>query len=184
MSRDINFLRERRKLLSKFQKRDKKIFYVSLAIFGGSLFVFLVLFGINIFFDRRLSSILAAKDQAKQTILSHEDTEKTFLITVNKLKVLVELEKERKNKQEAIQYFSKVFGSDVLVKQIEYDGVDSLLTFRLSSRDVFVLEGVFEKLKDPEVDEKFQQVTASNLRRTDRGNYEMSVAVVMGEVIE
>lgn len=181
MPRDINFLQERRKILTRTQVGDKRLFQISVSFFGIAVAAFLIVVGTRVFYANRTKATLATQQTTRSQILGQEDTEKNYLIGITKLRTLLKLDREKINKQEAISYFSSVFGQNVLVRQIEYTGDDNLLTFRLRSENVFVLEDVFEKLNSNEIKERFIQVTPSNLRRTESGNYEMNVAVVIGE---
>jgi hypothetical protein len=176
---EINFLKERRKTLTKMQQRDAlwlkwsaaatAILVVISGIAGAAAFLT----------SRSLSHVKEIQDQTKNAILASENVEKTFVLTFHKVEILGALFKDRQNKQEAINYFSTIFGPQVLVKQVEFQGEDQLLTFGLEAQDVFVLENVFDKLKANEVKEKFDKVTPSDLRRLEDGKYQMSVAVVL-----
>ncbi len=179
MSKEINFLRDRRKTLSKRQKLDIKILKITAVVFGVVLLGFVITFGVSFFYTYSFNKFEAMEQRLTQQIVDNEDTEKLFVVTVHKLKALVGINDKRKNKQQAIEFFSTVFGDEVLVKQIEYSGQDDLLTFRLESKDVFVLEEVFYKLKQPDVAAEFNSIATSNLSRADTGRYQLSVAVVL-----
>lgn len=176
----INFLSDRQKKLSKQQKDDRELLRYTQMLFAGVMLIFLVILGIRLFFNQRIRRIEDAQEQARQQILNNEDVERAFVITVNKLDVLNTLFEERQDKQDAINFFTTVFGPNVLVNQIEYNAGESILTFGVQSRDVFVLEGVLERLKGL-ADERaeFALVNPSNLRRTDDGKYELQVTVTL-----
>lgn len=177
--KDINFLRERRRNLSKTQKQDQQWFKWSGYGLGGVVLVLIVIFVTHLFFTNRIKAIQQDQKNTTQSIIDNEATEKTFLLTLQKLTVLNELYTQRRSKQAAIDDFTSIFPDTVEVKGIEYSDNDRLLSFQLSSQDVFVLENVFATLTGSELKARYEKVTPSNLRRTDSGRYEMNVAVVL-----
>lgn len=180
MQRSINFVRERRKKLSQAQVQDQKWFTRSAIGLGIVIGLMLMVLGGRLVMAQLVSQVLAQQEQTRDQILSREDTEKAFVISVNKLSILSEIYEERQNKQDAIQYFTSVFGEGVLVKEIAFQGNDQLLTFRLQADDVFILDQVFVQLESEEVLSRFARVENSDLRRGDEGKYEMTVAVTLG----
>jgi len=177
--KEINFLRERRKRLTKGQEQDRRIMKIAAGILAGVMALAVAVVMVSVFFNQRLSVMVQAENQTKQQILNNEAVEKSYLLSLNKLQALAQLDKSRQSKQETISYFSGVFGPDVLVTKIEYLDQDKLLTFRLQAKDVFVLKNVFNTLLSADLRQRFSQVNMSNLRRSNVGVYEMSVAVVM-----
>jgi len=177
----INFLSQRRKKLTTTQKRDRQIFKIGMGILGGVIVFLLSVLGLRYWFGLRLDTVREVQAQARSQILGQEEVERSYIISVNKVIILAELFKDRQNKQQAIEYFSSVFGDEVLVKQIAFEGDDQLLTFRLQAEDVFILEQVFDQLQSTEVKTRFAQVTPSDLRRSAEGDYEMTVAVTLGQ---
>lgn len=181
MNRAINFVRDRRKKLTEAQEQDQ-IWFVRASIgLGCTLGLVLVVFGVRSYMFQQVSAVQAQQDQTRQQILAQEETERSFVIGVNKVKILTDLFQERRNKQQAIDYFSSVFGPAVLVRQISFNTAEQLLTFRLQADDVFVLEEVFQQLESDDIITQFQNVASSNLRRNDEGKYEMTVAVTLGQ---
>lgn len=176
---DINFLRNRRKKLTNLQKRDKKWMYWSIYFFSGVMVIFFIVLMVHLFFNRRLATIVATQENTTEQILNNESVEKDFVLMMSKLDVLGQIYRQRRDKQEAINYFSTVFGSDVTIKQIEYAGGDNLLTFILSADNVFSIDRVLEFLKSSEIQDKFVQVTPSDLRRNESASYQISIAVVL-----
>lgn len=179
MAHDINFLRHRRQALTKQQEQDQRYLRWSAATAASLFVVCLIVLGVRIFFTSSLANITQLQDQTRQNILSQENVERAFVLSYHKVDNLSKLFTQRQDKQEAIAFFSSFFGPDVLIKQIEFNGSEQILTFGLEADDVFVLEDVFEQLKSPQVTERFARVTPSNLRRTEDGKYQMTVAVVL-----
>jgi len=178
---EINFLRERRKKLTKAQVQDKKLFKLSEIGFGLTIAVFTLIFGVHLFFTQRLATLIKTQEQIRTEILGNEQIEKNLVVMVSKINILSERYKQRRDKQQAINYFGTVFGPNVSVKQIEFDGTDNLLTFTLSAKDVFSIDTVLSTLNSQEVKDKFIKVSPSNLRRTEEATYQISIAVVLAE---
>jgi len=179
--REINFLQHRRKKLTKLQERDRH--YLQLAAI-----LFIIIFSLaaavvfaRIFYSRRYQNILSSQQNVEQEILSQESVEKDFIVMMSKIAVLKKIYDQRQDKQQAINYFSTIFGPQVLIKQIEYAGNDNLLTFVLSADNVFVMDRVFAILNSEEIKNKYAQVTPSNLHRLESGEYQINVAVVLRE---
>lgn len=176
---EINFLRNRRKKLTKLQQLDKRLMKFSIYGFIGLIVIFLIVFGTHLFFNRRLKTILESQDLTTQQILTNESVEKDFVLMMSKVDILSKIYEQRRDKQEAIRYFSNIFGPKVTIKQIEYTGTDNLLTFILAAEDVFSIDDVLTFLNSDEVKEKFIQVTPSNLRRKEDAEYQLNIAVVL-----
>lgn len=176
----INFVRDRRRKLSSIQVKDRVWLRRSLIALGVVTTILVIVGGAQLFLSRMVGQVQAQQTATKQQIVDREDTEKAFVISLRKLGLLTEIFQERQNKQQAIEYFSSVFGAQVLVLEIEYRAEEQLLTFRLQAQDVFVLEQVLERLKSDDVTSRFAGVKASDLQRTSQGNYEMTVAVTLG----
>lgn len=181
MAASINFLSERRKKLTKQQVVDLKIFRLMTGIGIGVFLVFLLSLGARLALAYNLDQVAQRQNQLMKVVQSQEDEEKSYVIFAAKLRVISELFVQRRDKQEAIKYFSTLFGSDVMVSDIAYQADTSVLTFGLQAKNIFSLESVFSKLHTPEVKDQFTSVTASELRRDKNGVYQTSVIVVLKE---
>ncbi|MBT4358967.1 MAG: hypothetical protein HOD22_03375 [Candidatus Pacebacteria bacterium] len=181
MMADINFVRQRIKKLTKIEERDQEVFRISAIITSALLLMLAVVLGYKIYLTSQLNEIKSNQNNYLSRIKKQEEREKTFVLFVNKLRVLSNIFQKRKDKQEAISYFSQIFGDDVTIERIVYDANSQLLTFRLMSADIFSLENVFELLSNQQSIEKFSSLSKSNLQRTTSGVYQMQVTVVMGK---
>jgi hypothetical protein len=177
----INFLKDRQKRLSKQEQLDYSIWRYALMGFTGVVVVVLIVVSTNFYFQYKLRQIKADQDRLRKVVLSQEDIERSYVIFANKLKVLRELLDKRSDKREAINYFSSLFGPGVLIREIEYDADEGILSFGLRADSVFVLDRVFELLSAPELQTKFSQVTKSELGRSSEGMYDLKVTVVLVE---
>jgi len=181
MAASINFLSERRKKLTKQQLVDLKIFRVVSGVGIGILLALLIAVGSRLFFSYTLTQIAAKQSAILALVKSQEESEKSYVIFAAKLRVISELFVQRRDKQEAIKYFSTLFGPDVLVSDIEYEADTSLLTFGLEAKNIFTLETVFNRLNTQEVKDQFASVAATELRRDKFGTYQTSVLVTLKE---
>ena len=177
MSKDINFLRDRRKKVTKQEKDDRHFLWLSSAIFGGLLCIFLVVLGIHFYLNQQIQTVLVQEKQARDAIVSGQEVEKTFVVFVNKLVILAQLYQDRLDKKEAITYFSNIFGPSVFIRKITFDPQEKLLVFGVQSSDVFQLQNIFTIINSADTQQKFQSVTSSDLIRSSDGTYQMSVIV-------
>lgn len=178
---DINFVRQRLKKLTKLEKKDKEYFKIAAIITSVLLLILAGISSYKIYLTSQLKGIENEQKGFLSRIEQQEEKEKSFVLFVNKLRVLSDVFQKRKDKQDAIGYFSQIFGSDVTIEKIAYDADSELLTFRLMSADIFTLEKVFELLSTEQSTQKFASLTKSNLKRTSNGIYQMQITVVIGE---
>jgi len=175
----INFVRDRQKKLTKQQASDKRIMLIALGIFGVGAILSLSSLGLKIYFSTQLKNSLTETERVKSQILAVEETESTFVILIHKLKAMSEVMKVRQKKQDAVDYFSQVFGSQVLIEEMSFaqDKEDQLLTFKLLSPTVFILESVLKQLSSPELRQKYPEIETGSLERTENGAYSLNLAV-------
>jgi hypothetical protein len=176
---DINFVRQRLKKLSKIEKKDKGVFQTAAIVTSVLLLVLAFLLGYKLYLTSQLNEIESSQNNFLSRIKKQEEREKSFVLFVNKLRVLSSIFQKRKDKQQAINYFSQIFGPDVTIEKIVYDADSQLLTFRLIAADIFTLEKVFELLSTEQSIKRFSSLAKSNLQRTSSGVYQMQVTVVM-----
>ncbi|MBU0974591.1 hypothetical protein KKD03_02730 [Patescibacteria group bacterium] len=185
MSQSINFVGDRRKRLNKTQKQDKKIMNIMINVLVSIFVIFLVVMGLRIFYVFRLKTVKDQQTDVRTFILSHEAIEKEYIVFAQKLKKLSVFFGKRKDKQEALIFFSKVFGEDVIVSGIDYSSADEdVVSFTIKTPNVFVMERVFKTLEDPKVSLNYPNISKSNMSRSASGNYTLSLAVVLPEIVE
>ena len=179
ISRQINFLAERRKSLTKTELHDRKIMRISSIVFGGVFLVFLIVFGVRFYFDRQLYQVREAQKAARSQILNNESIERSFVVFVHKLTALSNLTQDKQEKNQAITFFSTLFGSDVFIRQMSFLEKEKMLSLRIQSKNIFSLNRVFQLLNSQEVREGFVSIHPSDLLRTQQGNYEMMITAVV-----
>lgn len=178
-TRQINFLAERRKGLTKVEIQDRKVIRIASMIFGGVFTVFLIIFGIRFYFDRQLFQVREAQKAARSQILNDQNIERSFVIFVYKLTALANLTQDKQEKNEALNFFSNLFGSDVFVTQMSYLEKERILSLKISSDSVFSLRNMFRLLNDDSVRAEFSSVNPSDLQRNAQGDYEMVITAVV-----
>ncbi len=183
MSQSINFVGDRRKRLNKTQKQDKKIMDIMINVLVGVFIIFLIVMGLRVFYVFRLKTIKDQQTGVRTVILSHETIEKEYIIFAQKLKKLSVFFGKRKDKQEALIFFSEIFGKDVIVSGIDYSSADEdVVSFTIKAPNVFIMERVFETLEDPKVSINYPNITKSNMSRSSSGNYSLSLSIVLPEL--
>lgn len=179
MSRQINFLSERRKGLTKVEIQDRKIIRIASIIFGGAFTVFLIIFGVRFYFDRQLFQVKEAQKAARSQILNDQNIERSFVVFVYKLTALANLTQDKQEKNEALNFFSNLFGSDVFVTQMSYLEKERILSLKIQSDSIFTLRNAYRLLNDSSVTEEFSSVNPSDLTRNSQGDYEMVITAVV-----
>jgi len=178
-NRHINFLAERRKGLTKTEVQDRKIMRLASFIFGGAFLLFLLIFGVRFYFDRQLVQVKEAQKGARSQILNNELTERSFVIFVYKLSALAELTQDKQDKNNAISYFSHIFGPEVFIRQISFLEKERILTLKIQSDSIFSLKQVFSLLNSEPVRAQFSSINPSDLTRTAQGDYQMAITAVV-----
>jgi|SRR5579859_796714 len=175
--REINFLAERRKALSKQEVADKRLMRLSLVGCGLMFVIFGAMFGGSFFLNREIGTVRAAQDAARAQITSDHSTEEAYVIYAHKLSSLSQIYQDRQAKRDTIAYFASAFSPDILIKGLDFDQKNKLLFFQLQSIDAFHLQEIFHLVNSPDVQSKFLSLNPSSLLRTPDGAYEMSLAV-------
>ena len=178
---DINFVSQRVRKLTNLEQQDQQVFKIVAIITSVILLIFTGISSYKLYLNSRLKKIENSQTTLLNQIKQEEDTEKSFVLFVNKLRVLSEIFQERKDKQDAINYFSQIFGPDVTIGRIAYDAESELISFRLMSADVFTLENVFTLLASDQSTQKFSSLNKTNLQRTTSGVYAMQVTVMLDQ---
>ena len=185
MPKSINFVGDRRKRLTKSQKQDKKIMGIMINVLVGVFIIFLIVLSLRFFYVFRVKTVKDEQTDVRNVILSHESVEKEYIIFAQKLKKLSVFFGKRKDKQEALFFFSKIFGDDVIVSGIDYSSSDEdVVSFTIKAPHVFVMERVFNILETSEVTSKYPNIAKSNMRRSSSGNYTINLAVILTTVVD
>lgn len=174
---EINFLTARRTSLGKLNRQDLIYRKYTLVAFLLAFGLFAIAAVTNLILNLRLNQVSSQAKALTGQIADNEPVEVSFLIFANKLKSVREIYENRSNKQQAIDYFSNLFGEQVFLSGMNYGGEDNQLTLRLTSRDIFAFENTLNVLDSDEVKNTFSSVSKSGLRRDETGGYSLDLAV-------
>jgi hypothetical protein len=180
MAKAINFVSERRKQLTQVQVQDRKVLKITINVLIGVFAIFLIIVGVRFFLVFQVKNIQDTQAEIRQRILANEPIEKDYIIFAQKLKKLSVFFGKRKDKQEALVFFSEVFGSDVIVSGIDYSSVDEdVVSFTIKAPNIFIMERVFNTLDTDLVTNVYPEIKKSSMRRSGTGNYTVDLAVVL-----
>lgn len=187
MARGINFVANRRKRLTTQQKQDEKLFGYAVIGIIVVFILFLISVGVRFFFVYRVNALEEAQVNTRKAIQAQEQVEKEYNVFAHKLRALSDLFGKRQDKQEAMVYFSQVFGPQIIISGIDYTAdKEDIVSFTLTAPSVFDLENVFTVLDSEEVTSKYGAIERSNLSRGDSGLYSIKLTIVLdsGEALE
>lgn len=179
--KEINFLGKRRRALSKVEKKDRLYSKYAVVFFVISLLIFFVLIATKMFFDFRLEKTLDQQNKVERTLIDDEHIEVAFLVFSNKLKTIKDIFQTRSNKQEAIKFFSELFGDNVFIGGMKYSEDADILSLQYNSDHIFDLKDTFELLDSPRVTKKFPGVSRNKLSRSDDGSYGFTITIDLKE---
>ncbi|HCC84789.1 MAG TPA: hypothetical protein DEP87_03850 [Candidatus Pacebacteria bacterium] len=173
----INFFGRAGDLYRRTRDQDRKFLTGSWIIFGLTLGVFGLVLSLNLYFGFQLKEAAANQTQTLQSLLDSQPLEVSYLIFSQKLKSIAEIFEHRNNKQQAINYLANLFGDQVFISGVSYDGEAQVLSLNLDSADIFKLENLLSSLDTPEVKTNFSSLTKSNIKRNEDGSYGLKVTL-------
>lgn len=174
---EINFLSQRRLTLTKTEEQDAVYQKYALWAFGVALTLFLIATGVNLFFVNNLRNLNQQERNLTTQISDEEEVELTFLMFSHKLKTVKDLYQNRSNKQQAIDYFSNLFGGQVFLSGMNYGGEGNALSLRLTGENIFALEKILNTLDLDSTKQAFASINRSGLKRDDNATYSIDIAV-------
>jgi len=175
----INFVRDQRKRLTKLQVRDKLFLRYAAIVCGFSFALFIIVVSSRIYLSLQVKQLIERQDLQRAQIQAQESNERQYLLFAAKLEALSKLFINRRNKQEAINYFSTLFGADVLISSIKYDSISGELEFGLRTRNVFSLNEVIDTLRTPQVRDRFESLSFKDLSRTSSAEYQTNIRLTL-----
>lgn len=172
---DINFLTNRINQKGKQKEKDVKIFRISTYTLIALAVIMVATFAFKFWTNLQINNTDAKIKEYKASILGQEKTEISYLIFVNKIKVISEIYKKRSNKQEAMTYFSDVFGDKAEIIGMSYQEDQGGLILQLDSSNVFSLQEVNDILDSKELRQEYADLEKNALTRTDTGSYKLTL---------
>ena len=174
---EINFVADVHRRLAKTYKKDRVWFKAGVGIFVGVFVLFLGVVGVRFYFISQLSTLQQQELQAKNAITANEQLEKEYTIFTKKLNLLTTLFDQRLDKQSAVDFFTTLFGSEVLIRELDYGGTTGDLQFVIEAPSVFVLDTVVSKLKEVQFSNQYKSINTSELQRSTTGSWTMRIAI-------
>jgi hypothetical protein len=179
MPREINFLAERRKGISKTQARDRQWFKWSSWGLGVVGVVGVVLLISWAFLNYQFNQIKKQQDAVLVQISRNQENEAALVVYIRKLATLTQVYRDRQDKNNVIAYFSTILGSKATIVGIKFDPAPKLLQFQVQSDNIFSLRQVLDILNGTDIKAKYPAVSFSHLTRDDSAKYNLMVSVPM-----
>jgi hypothetical protein len=177
MSRQINFLAERQKGISKQQQQDMRSLRLFAVVLGFACVTASIIYGLFFFYTYRFTTIKTQEKAIRNQIVGNQENEAAFVVYARKLATLTTIYKDRQDKNNIISYFSELFGNDVIITGIDFDQKDKLLHFKVKSNDVFVFQRVLAVANSEQVKNDFPTLGLSTLSRKEDASYEVTISV-------
>ncbi len=173
----INFFGRAGDVYQRTRQQDQKFLKWSLVWFGGVVGVFLILLIINLLLGRQLKQLNTAQTEGKQSLVNNQSVEVAYLVFSHKLAAIAQIFEQRNNKQQAINYLSSLFGNQVFISGVTYEGTAQVLSLNLNSANIFDLSQLLQQLDTSEVKENFSSLVKSNIRRNEDGSYDLKLTL-------
>lgn len=184
MVNSINFVREQRRRLGRQQQLDLKVFR-SVSLAGGVAVALLVVsVAVRILMGLQVQAAINQQNQQLAIITAQAENERSYVTFATKLTTLSELFTNRRNKQEAIAFFSTLFDNTVLINAISYRADDNQLIFGMQTQNVFSLDRVINILSSQDVKNRFAAISYEELNRGENGEYQLKVIVSLKPEVE
>lgn len=172
---NINFLANRKNQKSRQKERDVRLFrwsiYTTAVMSVLAIGMLLFKLSVNLQINANENKIKEYRD----SILAQERVELSYLIFVNKIKVISEIYQKRSNKQEAMDYFAQAMGETAEITGMNYQEDQGGLVLQLSSSNIFQLEATNAILDAPELRAQYAHLEKSALTRVDNGSYKLNL---------
>lgn len=173
----INFVRHRRRELTKVELQDSRNFKYGLYAFGAVIILLLITMGVRLFLANQIKRTTAETDAIREEIRSKQAIEDEYLVLMKKVQMITDLFGQRREKQQALAYFSSLFDPEVIVSQLSYDADTHTLSFTLRAPHIFSMKKVFDTLLSANVKEKYPTFSVGKLSRSIDASYSMDIVL-------
>ncbi len=177
MSQTINFLSHQRKRVAQVQIQDKKVLRLGIILGSICALISLSIWGVKTYFDVQLSTTSGQVETARSQISLSKDAEESLSVFVLKLRKLVQLESDKKNKTTKISLVQNIFGSVADIDEMTLLPAQSQMKFGLKMKNVAAVDEVLRLANTPETKSQLTSVTLSSLVRDKEGGYSVLVVV-------
>ncbi len=173
--KNINFIRQRQTKVNLTKQKDALVFRIAFGIFTVALIVALSILSFNFYLNISIKAIKNDQEGTKQLILKEEQTEAAYLIFANKLSIISELFKTRRDKQKAITFFNELLLPIGTIEATQYK--DNQLSLSYITNDIFTLKNTYEVLEQPEIHQEYPKIRKNGLKREQEGSYQFRLNI-------
>lgn len=173
----INFVRHRRRELTKLEVTDRRNFRYGLYGFGAAVVLLIAVMSARLILASQLKATNDSINSLKKSIQNKQAVEDEYLIMMRKVQIITDLFGQRREKQQALSYFSSLFDPEVIVSQLSYDADTHTLSFTLRAPSIFSMKKVFDTLRSANVKEKYPTFSTGSLTRAMDASYSMTVVL-------
>ncbi len=173
----VNFLRQRRKLVTATVQRDRVIArYASIAL----IIFMVVLVGVVVahaLLNRQQESLDTQISATRRTLQSLASFEKQYVTFVRKVKLLYALDLQREIKQKAANFFYALVPRDDVLVAASIDEDKNQIVFQVESPDVFRALTLLQMFQGENLQKEGYILTIETLERKAGGIYTFSGAL-------
>jgi len=179
ITNEINFMRRKRRKLARLQSIDQKLLYASGVIFAFAVILTVVAGGYWEWSRRQLSSIEDQIALQERVVRGAAIEEAQYILYTTRLTTIQEILEMRNPKKAALDFLAELLVPSIAFDAVNYDTGDRLLTFRVEAQDVFSVEIFLDKLREPGMRDKIEEIQISSIQRDEAGRYIMNVSIVL-----
>lgn len=173
----INFVRHRRRELTKLEVKDRQNFQYGILGFAAVVVILLMVMATRFILASQIKSTNDKVTSLKQSIKNKQAVEDEYLILMKKVQIITDLFGQRREKQQALSYFSSLFDPEVIVSQLSYDADTHTLSFTIRAPSIFSMKSVFDTMRSANVKEKYPSFSISQLTRAIDASYSMGIVL-------
>lgn len=171
----INFVRHRRRELTKIEVQDRRNFRYGIVVFCAAVVLLLIVMSVRFFLVNQIKRTNDKTTAIKQEIKNKQAIEDEYLTLMKKVQIITNLFGQRREKQQALSYFSSLFDPEVIVSQLSYDADTHTLSLTLRAPSIFSMKKIFDTLRSANVKEKYPTFTVGQLSRAMDASYSMGI---------
>lgn len=172
-------MRRQRRNLERLQQFDKKLFFAGVVIFSIAVLLTLIAGGYWQWSRQKLSEIETQIVQQEQVVRGAAQEEAKYLLYTTRLTSIQGVLEKRSPKKNALDFLSELLVPSIAFDAVNYDTDERRLTFRVEAQDVFSVEIFLNKLREPEMSAKIEEIQISSVQRDQNGRYVMNVDIIL-----
>ncbi len=173
----INFVRHRRRELTKIEVTDARNFRYGVIAFIAVIVVLVIAMSARFYLVSQIQSTTTSIASLKQSIKNKSVIEEEYLIFMKKVEIITSLFGQRREKQQALAYFSSLFDPEVIVSSLSYDADSHTLSFSIRAPSIFSMKRVFDTMSSANVKERYPTFSIGQIARASDASYSMDVVL-------